>query len=182
MRVGEEDDRRDPGSPAGSSGAGQGEALRREDPSQLEGHPARSGHPADPAVPLHRRQERHRLGADHRRDGPAAWRPGRRFLPGVLGQRLHPPGHAHPRIRAVGVRLRRAQDAQALRRRLRPLHLHRNPAFADRRQCPARGGKAAAAAAGRRRGCHLARRRLVERRWRSVFRGFRWRWNRGEIS
>jgi hypothetical protein len=67
--------------------------LRRLDhaqPWRLEGHAARPGHPADPAVPLHRRQERHRLGPDHRRDGPAARRPGGRLLPGVLGQRFHP--------------------------------------------------------------------------------------------
>ena len=56
------------------------------------------------AVRLHQRQKRHRLGADHRRHGRAAHRQRGRFLPGVQRQRLHSPGHPHPRGGAGGLR------------------------------------------------------------------------------
>ena len=51
----------------------------------------RARDPSLPAVRLHHRQERVRHRAGHRRHGPAAHRPLRRLLPGLVRQRLHPP-------------------------------------------------------------------------------------------
>ncbi|MCK7473237.1 MAG: hypothetical protein MZV49_06305 [Rhodopseudomonas palustris] len=108
----------------------------------LEGRPAHARRAAHPAVPLHRRQERHRQRPDHRRHGHHAPPPGRGLLHRLLGQRLHAPGHAHPRGGLLRHGHRPEEDAQVLRQRLRPVHLHREP----RPPGPGAAGPAGAAA------------------------------------
>ena len=50
--------------------------LDDAEPAGLEGRGQQARDPADPAVRLHDRQERHRQRDDHRRDGPALHRTG----------------------------------------------------------------------------------------------------------
>ena len=66
---------------------------------RLEGRAAPARDLADAAVRLHQRQELHRLGADHRRDGPAVRRQRRRLRDRVQRQPTSPgwrPGCASP--------------------------------------------------------------------------------------
>ena len=64
--------------------------LDRPAPDRLDERAAQARHPADAADRLHDRQELHRLGADHRRDGPALLRQRRRVRARLQRQRLHP--------------------------------------------------------------------------------------------
>jgi NYN domain len=59
--------------------------------------------------------------------GPALHGPVRRVLHRVQRRRLHSFGLTHPGVRVDGVRVRGAQDTQAVRRGLRQVHLHREP-------------------------------------------------------
>ena len=84
---------------------------------RLEGRAAAPRDPADPAVRLHRGQELHRLGADHRRDGPALLRQPRRLRDRLQRQRLHPARDPAARVRQDRLRPRPAPYAG---RRSRP--------------------------------------------------------------
>ncbi len=88
-------------------------------------HPARARDPADPAVRLFQGQERERHGDGHRRARPALHRPSRGLRHRLFGRRLHAAGDAPARQGVGGLRLRRAQDARALRQRLLALPLPR---------------------------------------------------------
>ena len=102
--------------------------LRRlDDPAAgaLEGRAAPARDPADPAVRLHHRQELHRLGADHRRDGPALLRQPRRLRDRVQRQRLHPARHPAAGVRQDGLRPRPTAHPGIAGGRLRPVHLPR---------------------------------------------------------
>ena len=92
-------------------------------------------HPAA-AIRLHDRQERLRHHAGDRRDGPAAQRPLRRLLPGVVRQRFHAAGRAHPRAGRRCVRVRRAEDAREFSAGVPAVRLHREPAAAGAGQQP----------------------------------------------
>ena len=81
-----------------------------------------------PAFRLHHGQERVRHRAGDRRHGPAAQRPVRRLLPGLLGQRFHAAGLPPPRAGRRRLRLRRAEDAGELPPGVPEVHLHREPA------------------------------------------------------
>ncbi|WP_278256992.1 hypothetical protein [Nocardioides convexus] len=96
--------------------------LDRRRAARLEGQaqPARDQPGAD--LRLHRRQELHRLGADHRRDGPALLRQRRRLRDRVQRQRLHPAGDAAARVRQDGVRRRALQHPDRAAGGVRPVH------------------------------------------------------------
>ena len=106
------------------------ENLRRLDQAQpggMEERAARECHHAHTAVQLHHRQERHRLGDDHRRDGHPAQQQGRRVLHHLQRQRLHASCHPSARVEQICHRHGRAQDATPLHRVVRQVHLHRKP-------------------------------------------------------
>ena len=101
-------------------------------PEVVGRHPAEIRDRSLPAVRLHDRQERLRHRPGDRRHGPAAQRPVRRLLPGLLRQRLHAAGVAAARGRRRRLRLRRPEDAGELPPGLPPLHLYREPAARGR--------------------------------------------------
>ena len=110
---------------------------------RLEGGAAAPRDPADAAVRLHARQELHRLGADHRRDGPPlrGQRGGLRHR--LERQRLHAPGDAAAGGGDDRLRARAAQHPDRVRRGVRPLHLPRPPEGGEQQ---ARRGAGAGAA------------------------------------
>ena len=81
--------------------------------------------PADPAVRLQQRQERLGHGDGGRRDGPALQRPLRCLRDRVQRRRLHAAGDAAAPAGHARVRLRREENAGALRQRLFDVSLHR---------------------------------------------------------
>ena len=90
--------------------------LRRLDqlaPEQLAQRAAEVRRPADAPDRQHHRQELHRLGADHRRDGPALLRQRRRLRAGLQRQRLHLAGDPPARLRPHRLRDGAAQDARS---------------------------------------------------------------------
>ena len=72
-------------------------------------------------------QELHRLGADHRRDGPALLRQRRRLRARLQRQRLHLAGHPAAGLGQDRLRPRAAQDPAVAAPRGRPVHLPRGP-------------------------------------------------------
>ena len=124
-------------------------------PEGLGRRPFEARHHPAAAVRLHDRQERLRHRAGHRCHGPAAQRPLRRLLPGLVRQRLHPACRPHPRAGRGCLRVRRAKDAGEFPPGLPPVHLHREPA-ADRagKRLGCRSDGKAASAAERRNADH----------------------------
>ncbi|CAA9540415.1 MAG: hypothetical protein AVDCRST_MAG23-1996, partial [uncultured Sphingosinicella sp.] len=165
---------------------------------RLDGAAPRTCHPPDPAVQLFQGQERDRHGAGDRRDGAALHAEARRLLHRVQRRRFHAARHAAARQRPRGLRLRRTQDARAVRQRLLDLPLSRPPrrggAVRARRRRPGRacqgGGEArrrsraqgrrgeAAARAGRQAGRGAARRGGGDRRRRRLGQSLRRRQRR----
>ena len=111
--------------------------LRRLDrlpPERLAQRAAEVRRPADAADRQHHRQELHRLGADHRRDGPALLRQRRRLRAGLQRQRLHLAGDPAARLGPDRLRDGAAQDPAVAAPGGRPVHLPGGPA--RRRRAP----------------------------------------------
>ena len=78
-------------------------------PERLDPRAQRPRHPRHAPDRLHHRQELHRLGADHRRDGPAVRRQRRGLRDREQRQRLHQPRAAAARVRQDRLRPRAAR-------------------------------------------------------------------------
>ena len=97
----------------------------------VDGSAAEARHRSLPAIRLHLGQERLGHRAGDRRHGPAAQRPLRRLLPGVVRQRFHAARLAPARGGRRRLRLRHPEDARELPPGLPALRLHREPAARD---------------------------------------------------